>query len=1046
MKFFPCVSFSILFFLFPLSSSFAQNDPYAFFQWSLKNDGVAIPLVTDGTALKGEDLGLGEYALHPEKLNSLLKRDVVVAILDTGLDFNHPDIRNNLAFNLADCEGTSPENYTPSEVDKDKNGYVGDCFGWNFVPDDRAPGNQFPRDNDGHGTHLAGIISAVKGNGYGVSSVSNHVKILPLRVYAYVNGLSPEFILKRSGEGLKDLRLSRGDIIATAINYAISRKVDVINLSFGYNNMVDDRKVIVALASAMKHGIMVVAAAGNDGGTAFVKPCIYPGVVCVGGFNPQGNLARLSNYGDWVDLYAPGEDILSLWPRAEVASLFPVVGLNQDTGTSQASAYLSLSAAILKSIYPEENLLKTKARLFDSQRTFPAGNPLTANLVSGKMHLETAINHLPKTFYHPELKVVDHIIVKGDLSFSVPILLNFYANHATQIHYRWVAENPSEVSFCDEANQNLSLTLPTDQSSVDLNFCGKLNSWDSNPLQNFKLVMESEIDGVSKTKTYHFHVNFFTSKNVSQNRRTVKPLVYPTVNEEGQFIRAPQLVPVSYLSDSVLSDSQMEFSTQAFVKVPTPENPKNGHFKLELIREQENNYQKIHEWDLSDFKQFFGIYKIDWKKNNHQEYIIFGMVVTEVEKKFKAFVRFQRFNAKFELIDQFEIPSEDLLYDRSEERTFSPLYFARGVRFSLISNSNPSVSKSTIPTLVVSYIIDRNSRTPDLQRVRPEGDRIRDNFNRPHLYFFTSDPLHPKQIRSLNSGTWEKSLRECLGLKSYETIDNFFRTSNSIQFEALSIYVQVQKNSSKSLYYVSIDKLGVDAADSTLRCHPISKPMEFNKSQLSTTLLYPESATTKTSMATIFSEQAGPWLRTVKLTNEKIEDYHTQEVSSTNGLAEGLNDIAHFYFPHSPTKELYSFWMGRRGLYLSNQLDLSTTADTALELPLYIPLGGGGANQFFQVAWMQVKDHEKDNVTKLSPALTYNSNLMTDPGMRVFTIETLGQAQLKIKSPLSFQNEWDDECRLLSVSTARSNQPSSLIYYCDRQGKWTIESDILQLH
>jgi hypothetical protein len=209
--------------------------------------------------------------------------------------------------------------------------------------------------------------------------------------------------------------------------------------------------------------------------------------------------------------------------------------------------------------------------------------------------------------------------------------------------------------------------------------------------------------------------------------------------------------------------------------------------------------------------------------------------------------------------------------------------------------------------------------------------------------------------------------------------------------------------------------------------------MEVNRSQLSTAILYPDAKTSSSTSGTIFSEQSGPWLRSIKLANDKIDTYVTQQLK----YFEGVNDLAHFYLPNneSDKSQLFSFWIGKRNIYLSEQFDINSMMAKGVELPLFVPIGAGAPNKFFQVAWMESRSD-----SSLLPAIIFNSNLMTDPGMRVFTVDHMNKT---ILAPMSFTNEFDGECRYLNITTAKENKGSSIQYFCERSGKWFIESDYL---
>jgi serine protease len=235
--------------------------------------------------------------------------NTVVAVIDTGIDYNHVDLASNIWINTDEVAGNS--------VDDDGNGYVDDIRGWNF-----ASNNNDPMDDNGHGTHVAGTIGAVGNNGIGIAGVAWGVKMMALK------------FLDGSGSG--DL----SDAIA-AIDYARVNGAKVINASWGSSSF------STALQSAIKRfqdfGGIFVAAAGNDAENNASKPSFpanysLSSVISVGASTSSGNLASFSNYGTNVDIAAPGSNIYSTMPGNRYASL---------SGTSMAAPHVAGAISLL---------------------------------------------------------------------------------------------------------------------------------------------------------------------------------------------------------------------------------------------------------------------------------------------------------------------------------------------------------------------------------------------------------------------------------------------------------------------------------------------------------------------------------------------------------------------------------------------------------------------------------------------------------------------------------------------------------------------------
>jgi subtilisin family serine protease len=225
--------------------------------------------------------------------------EVIVAVIDTGVDYLHPDLRDNIWINTAELNGLPG-------VDDDGNGYIDDIRGWDFVGNDAnnpKPSND-PMDVYGHGTHVAGIIAATGNNGVGIAGINWQAKIMVLKA-ADNGGTFPEYPLFP---------------IIEAIQYAIAKRAKIINCSFGGDSRsVEEENAFIALKNA---GILAVCAAGNSGLNTDTPPKNFPSgynlenMISVAASDENDNLATFSNFGlTSVDLMAPGVNIYSTVPE-----------------------------------------------------------------------------------------------------------------------------------------------------------------------------------------------------------------------------------------------------------------------------------------------------------------------------------------------------------------------------------------------------------------------------------------------------------------------------------------------------------------------------------------------------------------------------------------------------------------------------------------------------------------------------------------------------------------------------------------------------------
>lgn len=244
-------------------------------------------------------------------------KSTVVAVIDTGIDYSHPDLVANLWTNTREVPGNGR--------DDDGNGYADDWIGYDFAANDADPS-----DHDGHGTHVAGIIGASGNNGIGISGVNPNTRIMVLK------------FIGTDGNGYTS------DAIR-ALNYAAANGASVVNASWGSG--IYDAVFATAIARAQASGLILVASAGNDSANNDVVP-FFPAnytqtlenVVTVAATDVDGRLAGYSNYGASVTLAAPGNSILSTLPNNRYGSL---------SGTSMAAPFVSGALALLKDAHPD---------------------------------------------------------------------------------------------------------------------------------------------------------------------------------------------------------------------------------------------------------------------------------------------------------------------------------------------------------------------------------------------------------------------------------------------------------------------------------------------------------------------------------------------------------------------------------------------------------------------------------------------------------------------------------------------------------------------
>lgn len=315
-------------------------------EWGLKNSGQAIQWIH----------GAPEIDINAENAwaNTEGSPSVLVGVLDTGIDINHSDLKNNIYINSNEISGNG--------IDDDGNGYVDDINGWDFANGDSSVFDS--TSSDTHGTHIAGIIAA-SADSYGIRGVAPNVKILPLK-----------FI--QDGEGYTSDAID-------AIEYAKQMGVKIINCSFGGTE--DNQALKDEMANS---DILFVCAAGNNSSDLSLNP-IYPAafdlpnVLSVAAVDNTGALASFSNYGQIVDVAAPGASILSTTPDNTY---------NYMSGTSAAAAFVTGTAALVKSSSMDMTAAQIASRIKNSSKTLPQlqGKVKTNGMVDAAKALDNTVD------------------------------------------------------------------------------------------------------------------------------------------------------------------------------------------------------------------------------------------------------------------------------------------------------------------------------------------------------------------------------------------------------------------------------------------------------------------------------------------------------------------------------------------------------------------------------------------------------------------------------------------------------------------------------
>ncbi len=324
------------------SLSSAPNDPRFSEQWALSNTG-------QNSGTSGADIGaLSAWSV------SKGSDSIVVAVIDTGVDYSHPDLAANIWTNPGEIAGNG--------IDDDGNGYIDDVHGWDFINNDNDP-----MDDNGHGTHCAGVIGAVGNNGIGISGVNQKVKIMPLK------------FLRADGSG---------DVAASLNAIAYARKMGANVISCSWGGTAKSQALEDAISAT---NTLFACAAGNSGINTDTIPQ-YPScfteaqIISVAASTAKDGIPSYSNYGpSSVDVAAPGDGILSTYPTSLGSQYMSM------KGTSMATPHVAGLAALLLSKKPGLTPAELKSLLMSNVDKISAwsGKTVTGGRIDAGKTLST---------------------------------------------------------------------------------------------------------------------------------------------------------------------------------------------------------------------------------------------------------------------------------------------------------------------------------------------------------------------------------------------------------------------------------------------------------------------------------------------------------------------------------------------------------------------------------------------------------------------------------------------------------------------------------
>lgn len=428
-----------------LMAAAVSNDPYYTTSgrlWGMYGD--------DQPAASGPSGTTNQYGSQAEKAwdaGFTGSKSVIVGVVDEGIDITHPDLRDNI--------WTNPFEVAGDGVDNDGNGYADDINGWDFVNNDSSV---YDGPDDDHGTHVAGTIGGVGGNGIGVAGVNWNVTMISTKFLGTAGGYTSDAV--KALDYLTDLKARHGiNIVASNNSWG----------GGGYSSALHS-----AIIRNAKAGILFVAAAGNGGsdgigdtndsianypsnystlqGTSTVSAASSEGVIAVAALTLTGTLASYSNYGATsVDIAAPGSGIASTLPGGTYGSY---------SGTSMATPHVTGAVALYAAAYPGSTATTIRDAILGSARATTA--LVGKSVTGGRLDVAAALNAAPVV----GVTISGASVVEGNSGLTqVAFTVTLSAAAATTVTMSYATANGSASAGVDYTVATGALTFAPGEMS-----------------------------------------------------------------------------------------------------------------------------------------------------------------------------------------------------------------------------------------------------------------------------------------------------------------------------------------------------------------------------------------------------------------------------------------------------------------------------------------------------------------------------------------------------------------------------------------------------
>lgn len=686
------------------------NDLLFPYQWSLLNQGQTyirekddihnLPLI----GKTGKDVGWKSiYNKIPKE------RRTIVAVLDSGIDLSHPDLEGSLWKNEKEC-GKDPK------IDNDKNELPGDCDGWNFTEDSTTDAAKNLEDFDGHGSHVAGIIAAAN-NGSGIVGVNPNALIMPIKVMKDANSRS-------------DIASSQS--FAQGIIYATNMGAKIINMSFGWPRSLETKHLREAVTYALSQNVILVAAAGNNNSSEPLFPCAYDGVICAAASTLDGSFAGFSNYGGHVDGVAPGEGILSLYPRMFEPDYFSVPGYDIKSGTSQSAPLIAGLISILKAQKPDLTIDDVFARIYMAGQN----SDKKKYVLGGDVSWESLSKDVTTSIVRPILKRVRQLVLTGkNLNGRIVVPVRNYGLEASDVQIK-VESLTDGIEFL---NNSQSIEVLRSSEVKDLAFSLKIASLEAES----NLVMKVTV--TSSEGEFSFFNNIPVVRDI-RSEVEFKKSTFSFVDKVQPIGNVEDNKVLTYLKpvESYGQSGVVEYHTR---RVDT----KNKKLEIVLYTRSGNTLKEAPKpIVLEKFSSLVNFIRVDMNLDGEEDYMI--QTVNEDEKG--KFFQFSFFNKKmaplWEKFPSARVSVDLLLRDMN--------------KMNFIKINHAELGQIMVPTFFTEGQIPKVDQKQDFYGRWDGGKENR-------LYYLEPMLQEMKlRIRTFVTNPWKDGLKKQLNSKWFETI------------------------------------------------------------------------------------------------------------------------------------------------------------------------------------------------------------------------------------------------------------------------------------